>query len=729
MNNINIENISNYREIESDDSAQENSSLVIGGALAAIAGVVTTTIYAGYSWYTRIMVDKLNKNLDKWCDEVKGAEEYENRCEAKEKIIECYKKSSDSVYLGGLGLTSLPSEIGWLSSVRILYLHKNQLRELPTTIGQLRYLEDLIVRDNELQELPATIGQLQALKFLDVRRNKFRELPAIIGQLQTLKFLNLDRNQLQTLPKEIGELRNLESLSINDNKLQALPPEIGNCRNLRRFYISSNELRELPATIGQLQDLKQLEIDRNQLQSLPTEMGQLRKLHHLDLGLNEISFLANLIENYPERSLFSPGVIVELGGNPIVNDEEAYSAFRALLNRSEELEVDLYEGGPPVEIHFEDFSNNPTQVLIHLSEAMTENGFPRIEHINSPGQDVGGLTRDCITRLFSVLFDSKTPRLPMKSKTGKEQYTPMILPEAKLSLKEQILCYQAIGKIFALTIVGYKSISTGPYFEPIVFAMIHSLSEEDLSALPNDIDITNVKELPKEIFEKLFALYAEKVLGMKSATIGNMLNDRFQEDEDLQLACLESMEDVFALSQIDKIIPAILVIAKSMYDYRKVLDREGSRKIAPWDRWKRSSADVLRVRIEGKLEKKDLFTALEWRGEGSSSDSRGDLWVQLKRWILGIKPCHEKTREFLEQWIQKASDEKLRKFLWALSGKSTLFQDRKLVITLEKKGSLPVFHSCFGSMDLSCEYESYEAFEKAFHFAIEEALAQGFSLA
>jgi hypothetical protein len=684
MNNINYGDNYNYRAMERDDLAQENRPFVMVGALLVV-GVAIGALTAGYNWYTRIMVDKLNKNLDKWCDEVSGSEEYRNRCKAKNEIIKCYKNSSCFVYLKNLGLTSLPSEIGWLSSAKLLDL-----------------------QGNHLQELPTTIGQLQSLESLDIQNNKFQKLSATFVQLQKLEKLDLSKNQLQTLPKEIGELRNLKKLSIHHN-----------------------ELRKLPTTIGQLQKLEELEIDNNQLQTLPTEIGKLQELNNLALEHNQISSLANLVENYSERSLFSPYVTVELTGNPIVNNEEVYSAFRALLNRRlEESELELYEGAPPVEIHFDDFFNHPIQVLTHLSEAMTENGFPRIEHINSPGQDAGGLTRDCITRLFSVLFDPKTLWLPMKARIGKEQYTPVILPEANLPLKEQILCYQAIGKIFALAIIGYKSISTGPYFEPIVFAMIYSLSEKDLSILLEGIDITNIKEVPKEIFEKLFTLYAEKILGMKSTTIANCLNDRFQDDEDLQLACLESMKDVLALSQIDKIIPAILVIAKSMYDYRKVLDKEGARKILPWDKWKKTSSEALRQRIEGKLEKKDLFAALEYCGEGSSSSWREEVWIQLKSWILRVKPCHEKTKEFLEEWIQKASDKQLRNFLWALNGKPTLFHDRKVAIKLEKKGaSLPVFHSCFGGMDLSYEYPNYEAFEKAFNFSIEEAIVQGFSLA
>lgn len=771
MNSIHVGSFSNNQLNEEN---QEDSS-GIGLALMAITAagaLATTTFYAGYNWYTRIMLDRLSKNLDKWCDKVKGSEEYEWRRIAKEKIINCYKNNSHTLRLTDLGLTFLPDEIGQLRSVTTLELAGNQLRELPATIGQLRSLEILNANWNQLQTLPVEIGALKNLKELLVFDNQLQELPASIGRLISLTTLNAEKNQLQILPAEIGELRNLRALLVCNNQLQELPATIGRLEFLITLDAGGNLLQTLPVEIGELRSLLDLLIYQNQLRELPTSIGELQNLINLNLRRNQISSLANLAANYSERSLFSSRADVILEENPIVNDDEAYHAFQVLINRmpappdwaaapelpderepqelpslfnimpasvdselpdeGEPLEIYLDDDDrAPLEMHFEDFSKYPIQTLIHLSEAMTENAFPKIEYINSPGQDVTGMTRDCITRLFYVLFDPNAPSLPMKSRMGKEKYTPMILPEATIPLKEQILCYQAIGKIFALAIIGYKSINTGPYFEPIVFAMIHSLSEKNLSTLPENIDVSNVKEFPKEVFEKLFTIYAEKVLGWNSATIANSLNGQFQDDETLQLACLSSIEDVYACYSIDKIIPAVLMIGKAMYDYRKVLDKEGARKIAPWDKWKRVSGDALMWRIEGKLEKKDLLTAIEWHFQKLAHKSwKEKLLDLLKTWVLRLEPCHETTKGFLEQWIQQASDEQLRKFLWALTGKSTLLHNRKLIIELEEKGlGLPVFHSCFGKMDLSCKYANYEAFKKVFEFSIEEAVAQGFSLA
>ena len=45
-----------------------------------------------------------------------------------------------TLHLGGYQLTSLPAEIGQLTSLEVLYLYGNQLTSLPAEIGQLTSL-------------------------------------------------------------------------------------------------------------------------------------------------------------------------------------------------------------------------------------------------------------------------------------------------------------------------------------------------------------------------------------------------------------------------------------------------------------------------------------------------------------------------------------------------------------------------------------------------------------
>src|SRR3990172_8214695 len=71
----------------------------------------------------------------------------------------------------GLDLTSLPSEIGQLTTLKFLSLNDNKLSSLPPEIGQLVTLENLDLHDNNLTSLPPEIGQLVALRYLSLITN------------------------------------------------------------------------------------------------------------------------------------------------------------------------------------------------------------------------------------------------------------------------------------------------------------------------------------------------------------------------------------------------------------------------------------------------------------------------------------------------------------------------------------------------------------------------------
>ena len=59
-------------------------------------------------------------------------------------------------------LTSVPAEIGQLTSLRELHLHINQLTSLPAEIGQLTSLKVLNLHENQLTSVPAAIRELRA---------------------------------------------------------------------------------------------------------------------------------------------------------------------------------------------------------------------------------------------------------------------------------------------------------------------------------------------------------------------------------------------------------------------------------------------------------------------------------------------------------------------------------------------------------------------------------------
>src|ERR1700722_5509710 len=75
-------------------------------------------------------------------------------------------KGVTTVDLSGLGLNTLPAEIGSLTALQQLNLFNNQLTTLPAEIGSLTALQKLDLYDNQLTTLPAEIGSLTALQQL-----------------------------------------------------------------------------------------------------------------------------------------------------------------------------------------------------------------------------------------------------------------------------------------------------------------------------------------------------------------------------------------------------------------------------------------------------------------------------------------------------------------------------------------------------------------------------------
>jgi hypothetical protein len=132
--------------------------------------------------------------------------------------------------LGYNKLTTLPAEIGNLTSLEKLDLWSNELTTLPAEIGNLASLEKLYLRNNKLTTLPAEIGNLTSLEKLDLWSNKLTTLPAEIGNLTSLRQLDLSCNKLTTLPAEIGNLTSLQELYITPGNEFIIPP-----RSLRRF--------------------------------------------------------------------------------------------------------------------------------------------------------------------------------------------------------------------------------------------------------------------------------------------------------------------------------------------------------------------------------------------------------------------------------------------------------------------------------------------------------------
>lgn len=270
---------------------------------------------------------------------------------ALKRIKEAARTGAKSLYLGSLGLISLPPELWELEQLTSLDLHGNPLAPLPATLGRLINLTSLELHDtrvaelpvevgrltkltllslshNRLTTLPLEIGKLENLTSLAIRNNQLESLPASIGNLTRLKSLYAAGNQLAVLPHELGNMVSLRGLELHHNQLTALPPEIGQLGSLVTLELYDNLLTTLPPEIGHLISLTVLELQDNRLTALPAGFGQLSNLVHLNLSNNFLKSLPAGVNNFEKlKSLY-------LGNNPLAIPPEIlnkYSEPQAIL--------------------------------------------------------------------------------------------------------------------------------------------------------------------------------------------------------------------------------------------------------------------------------------------------------------------------------------------------------------------------------------------------------------
>jgi len=227
-------------------------------------------------------------------------------------IIEMLERSrSKKLNLSGLGIDTLPKEIGKLTNLEKLDLSCNNLSELPSSIVNLTNLWELSLNENQFTEFPNEIEKLKrignfsiscnkiqnipkglwsltSLLKLDLHNNRIIHISELIKNLSNIKVLDIGGNPLEYFPVEIWNLIELRALFLSNMQLRQLSPEIGKLANLEILNASQNHLTELPPTIWSLEKLVRLFLSNNHLKSIPPEIGKLTDLIELDVRENEI---------------------------------------------------------------------------------------------------------------------------------------------------------------------------------------------------------------------------------------------------------------------------------------------------------------------------------------------------------------------------------------------------------------------------------------------------------
>lgn len=258
---------------------------------------------------------------------------------ALDRIRQAAESGAESLDLSKLGLTSLPPEIGHLTSLTQLDLSDNQLTSLLPEIGLLTSLTQLNLFNNQLTSLPSEIVQLTSLAILNLAINQLSSLPPEIVQLTSLTQLDLSRSQLITsLLPEIVQLTSLKQLDLINSQLVSLPPEIGRLTSLTQLNLWGNQLTSLPPEIGRLTSLTQLNLSGNQLTSLPPETVQLTNLTQLNLNGNQLTRLP------PEIVQLTSLTVLDLGPDVFVSCQNRLTNLPSTIGQLTKLtQLDLSE--------------------------------------------------------------------------------------------------------------------------------------------------------------------------------------------------------------------------------------------------------------------------------------------------------------------------------------------------------------------------------------------------
>ncbi|KAM3390000.1 hypothetical protein ACQJBY_011887 [Aegilops geniculata] len=199
----------------------------------------------------------------------------------------------------------LPATISNLTSLRVLYLYKNQLYgTIPDSIMTMENLQLLhLGRNNFFGPIPSQTSMLKNLVKLHLGHNRLSgSIPEDIGNHTKLEEMRLSYNQLSsTIPPSFFHLSNLIRLDISQNFLNGtLPTDIGYLKQIYYMDLSSNCLRgSLPDSMGKLIMMAYLNLSHNSFYNpIPYYLDKLANLQALDISHNNLSgsipkYLAN----------------------------------------------------------------------------------------------------------------------------------------------------------------------------------------------------------------------------------------------------------------------------------------------------------------------------------------------------------------------------------------------------------------------------------------------------
>ncbi|KAL9362740.1 hypothetical protein Peur_045525 [Populus x canadensis] len=298
-------------------------------------------------------------------------------CDAKKEHVVEFLAS-------GLGLSgSIPdTTIGKLSKLQTLDLSNNKITSLPSDLWSLGSLKVLNLSSNQISgPLPNNIGNFGALETIDLSSNNFSgEIPAAISSLGGLRVLKLDRNGFEgSIPSGILSCQSLYFIDLSMNKLDgSLPDGFGAAfPKLKTLNLAGNGIQGRDSDFSLMKSITSLNISGNSFQG--SVMGVFQELVEvMDLSKNQFQ-----------------GHISQVH-------------FNSTYNWSRLVYLDLSENQLSGEI-FQDFSQAPNLKYLNLAfNRFTKEEFPRIdmlselEYLNLSKTSVTGHIPSEIAQLSSL---------------------------------------------------------------------------------------------------------------------------------------------------------------------------------------------------------------------------------------------------------------------------------------------------------------------------------------
>ncbi|XP_042376613.1 LRR receptor-like serine/threonine-protein kinase RGI5 [Zingiber officinale] len=192
---------------------------------------------------------------------------------------------------------TIPPQLGSMAGLQFFLLDSNRLSGgIPPALANLTSLQVLCLQDNSLNgSIPSQLGSLRALQQLRVGGNPGLSgpLPRQLGLLTNLTTFGAAATSLSgTIPREFGNLVNLETFALYDTDVSGpLPPELGSCSELRNLYLHMNKITGvIPPELGKLQKLTSLLLWGNSLTgTIPVALSNCSALVVLDLSANKLA--------------------------------------------------------------------------------------------------------------------------------------------------------------------------------------------------------------------------------------------------------------------------------------------------------------------------------------------------------------------------------------------------------------------------------------------------------